>query len=404
MNVLRSLVFGAALAMAPVTVAMAQVDEGAKAILVESAKAIKESNGVTFTSRRSATGVLKDLIDSNGSVKLLRNGQLRSPYYWIDGRIKQPTKADKKLMLMADGTNVQWLDWDKNVLFERPYSDKEGTMQMKLASQILPAVFVDAEPFQKELMSSKIERLGNETVGGEVCDVVGLTASPGANAKVIWAISAIDRLPRKWTQSTGEGDKAISMMVEVTELKSSPMTAKDFELAMPTNFTKDLYKPAAPVAQGVPENLIPVEKPKLGLDAATALPTFSLTDAAGQTFNNDSVKGKVTVLSFFGTSFKQSTAGLEDLQAISEKYKEQGVKVVGMACRESDEKAPKDLFAARQITYTLVPKADTVLGDLKVSGFPSYYILKPDGTVSSFIQGPASRNELMAAVDAAMAK
>lgn len=400
MNVLRSMIVGTVLTLAPISMAMAQVDEGAKAILQESAKAIKESNGITFKAKRSATGVLKDLIDSSGTVKVLRNAQLRAPYYQIDGRIAQPGKQDKKVMLMADGTNVQWLDWDKNLLYERPYADKDGATQMKGSNQILLSVFTDIEPFQKDMTASKIERLGNETIGGEVCDLVGVSSNP--NSKVIWAISAIDRLPRKWSQMSGEGEKAFGMMVEMTELKTTAMTPKTFEIALPTNFTKDLYKPASPVVQNPAENAIPVEKAKLGLEAASTLPKFSLTDSAGKAFTNDSVKGKVTVLSFFGTAFKQSTVGLEDLQAISEKYKDQGVNVVGLACREADEKAPKNLFTSRQINYTLVPKADSVLGDLKVSGFPSYYILKADGTVSSFHQGTVSRNELMAAVDEAM--
>lgn len=404
MNTIRTTMLAAALSLtAMVSTAHAQVDESAKAILVESAKAIRDCKGITFNSKRSATGVLKELIDSSGSVKLLRTADNNAAMVLIDGRIKQPGKTDRKMNMMSNGSIAQWLDWDKNLLFERSMAEREADVEFKVAQQILPAVFVEAQPFDKELRAAKIQRVGNQKIGEEMCEVIEV--STNASSNVTWAISAIDRLPRKVTQTSGTGDQAISMMLEISDLKSAPLTAKDFDLAMPTNFTKDLKK-VTPPAQAVDPNATataPIERPVLGLAPATALPAFSVTDANGQTITNESLKGGgYTVLHFFGSSFKASTNGLEDLQALSDSMKDKNVKIVGMACRESSDTAAAELFQKRSISYTLVPKADGVLGDMKVVGFPSYYIVKPDGTVAAFLQGAQTRNQLEQAIQDAM--
>lgn len=403
MNSVRKLLIGAALVLSTgVGSAFAQVDESAKAIIQESAKAIKQSNGLVFKTRRSATGMLKDLIDADASVKILRNAQMKNPLYMIEGRIKQPTKADRKINVMSDGILTQWLDWEKNLLNEYPAGEKDALSQTRLASQMLiPPAFVDAEPFEKELKLPNISRAANKRVHDEECEVIEFKAN--ANSSITVAVSAIDRLPREIVETSGSGDKSMSRIFEVFEVKPTPMNPKEFEIALPPNFKKEIKKAAPPPAQPSMGDPVPVEHPQLGLETGAAVPSFSLTDAAGQTLTGESLKGKVTVLHFFGSSFKQSTVGLEDLQAISEKYKGKA-NVVGLACREADNKAAATLFQSRQINYTLVPKAEGVMGDFKVVGFPSYYIINADGKVAAFFQGFASRNELSDAIDAAMKK
>ncbi len=405
MNTIRMTMMAAALSLTTlVSAAHAQVDESAKAILVESSKAIRDCKGITFNSKRSATGVLKELIDSSGSVKLLRTADTNAAMVLIDGRIKQPGKTDRKMNLMSNGAIAQWLDWDKNLLFERSMAEREADVEFKVSQQILPAVFVEAQPFDKELRAAKIQRVGNQKVGEEMCEVIEI--STNAASTVTWAISAIDRLPRKVTQTSGTGDQAISMMLELSDLKSAPLTPKDFNLVMPTNFTKDLKKvtPPTPAVDPNAAPAAPIERPVLGLAPTTPLPTFSLTDANGQALTNESLKsgGGYTVMHFFGSSFKTSTNGLEDLQALSDSYKDKNVKFVGMACRESSDASAAELFQKRSIGYTLVPKADGVLSDMKVVGFPSYYIIKPDGTVAAFLQGAQTRNQLEQAIQDAM--
>lgn len=401
MNAIKALALSLAVLVAP-ALASAQVDESAKAILAESAKAIRESNGLSFKSKRSATGMLKDIIDSSGEVKVYRNPSMAKPMALVNGRVKQPAREDMKLNVMTNGSIVQWLDWDKNLLVERPAADREADGKVKLANQILPQVFLDEKPFEKEMNSTKITRLGNETIGGEVCEVISI--SPNPNASVTWAISAIDRLPRRWVQSTGEGDKQIAMMVEISDLKPTPMSAKDFDLPLPTNFTKNVKQPVVQSSADASDSAAPVVRAKVGLEAGTPVPTFSLTDASGQTFSNDSLKGHFTLLHFFGTTFKSSTAGLEDLQSIADKYQTQNLKVVGMACREPSDKSAKDLFSQRLITYPLVPKADSILADFKVMGFPSYYIIDAAGKVVAYLTGAMTLNELAAAIDNALAR
>lgn len=403
MNLSRSLtVLAVCLLLAPVAL-FAQVDEGAKDILKQSAEAIKNSNGLEMTTAKSATGMLKDMIDATATIKLLRNKDTREALFEVDGRRKQPGKGDEQVQVIFDGGNVTWIDHIKRELIERAETDSAARNQLNLLyGTVLPRIFLDAEPFSREMGLPKIERLGVEQVGGEVCDLIAV--SP-ANSKMTetWAISAIDRLPRRLVQSAGEGAQKIDMIFEVKSLKPSPMTAKDFSLELPAGYARNLAPP--PVVTPTNPNMpaAPVEVAKLGIAEGEPLPEINLTDSTGAAFNPGAVPHSATVLYFFGSVFKPSTNGLDDMQALHDQYKDRGVEFVALACREPSDTSAKELFERRQLSMRLIPKAESVMEPLKVMGFPSCYVLGPDGNVITFFQGPATRQQLAQSIDQALA-
>ncbi len=401
MNPFRLFIAAATLTIAPI-VCLAQVDEGAKEILAQSAAAIKNANGLEMTTAKSATGLLKDVIDASGKVRLLRMKDSREAMYEIDGRVKQPTKGDDKVRIVSDGSTVTWIDESKKELIERPESDTMARNTVNLVhGMLLHRVFLDVEPFSREMSSARIERLGVENVGGEVCDLVSVAPAKG-QMKEIWAISAIDRLPRRLVQAAGEGAQSVSMVFEVKTVKPMPLTRKDFSLELPEGYSRNLA-PAPPVQAAANTPAVPVEVVKLGMTEGEPLPSFSLIDSAGKTFGNSSLTQGATVIYFFGSLFKPSTDGLDDLQVLQEQYKDRGVDFVAVACREPSAQTAQDLLSRRQMQMRLVPAGDAAMSDLKVVGFPSCYVLGPGGKVVSFFQGPATKQQLAQAIDQALA-
>lgn len=401
MTPFRSLVAAAIVAVAPLA-CLGQVDAGAKEILEQSAQAIKNSNGLEMTTARSATGLLANVIDASGTFKLLRNKDMRMPLYLVDGRVKEPTKGDRKINLINDGTTVTWLDHDNKELIERGVNDNLAKPTMGLVSNMLVhAVFLDSEPFERELRSPKIERVGVENLNGEVCDLISIAPERGS-MRQIWAISAIDRLPRRLVQAAGEGPESVAMIFEVKTVKPTPMTPKDFALELPAGYSRNLAPAPVAPTQNPATQQPPVEVAKLGVMEGEPLPGFEFADSTGAMFNNDSIAEGVTVMYFFGTLFKPSITTLGDVQALQEQYRERGVRFVAVACREPSERSAAALFTDKQIGMKLIPRGDDMLAELKVMGFPSCYVLGPEGRVVSFFQGPATRQQMAEAIDRAL--
>src|SRR5438045_1543532 len=179
-----------------------------------------------------------------------------------------------------------------------------------------------------------LSKTGIDNVNGEVCDVVeGLLANKERNRT--WWISVKDRLPRKLELGTGNMAQKIAKITEMTAVTPTKFTAKDFVIALPSGFTTQKIgaEAAAPMAPAAPEKAV-----ELGMKPGTAAPVFAVKDTSGKEVSLSSMKGNVAVLEFWGTMFKQSTTHAADMKEIAKAYGDK-VKMVGMACRERDEKA-----------------------------------------------------------------
>jgi cytochrome c biogenesis protein CcmG/thiol:disulfide interchange protein DsbE len=374
--------------------AAAQQSDDAKASLAESTQVLRNTESLQFKSKRYATGVLKDIIDSEGEVWIFRPKGQQAVTYKVSGRVKQPGMADKKLMLVNDGTVIRWLDYDKNTMFVRAVGDKQATQEMNYANQLFLNELIQPEPFNKDLKAEKLTKTGVEQVMNEVCEII--SAGPKTDDRAtIWAISQVDRLPRRMEMAQGTGEAKIAMILDMWDVKTDgKFTAKDFEITMPAGFVLD-EKIAAKAPVVPPANAPVVE---LGLPAGTPAPAFTLTGSDGKDVSLASMKGSPVVLEFFGTVVKASTAHGADMKALHDAFKGQNVKFVGLACRESDPAAAKAYFQTNGLEYTLVPNGDAAVADYKVLGFPSYCVIDANGNVTAFFQGWPGKEKLSEAV------
>lgn len=262
---LRSLILAASLLASP---ALAQVNDDAKAVLTESAKAITGSTGVEYNVTIRATGMLKDIIDLSGTVKIGRGIDGAAATMWIvSGRAKDPGKPDRKVTVSSDGTTVHWLDYTDNTLVSAPASDAKAMEMANLCREFLPPEWIASAPYTMELTQYPIlTKTGITTIDGEVCDVV--TAMPTTRDRDrTWAIGAKDHLPRSLTMGTGSQQVKISKITEMTGMKSARLTAADFEISLPFGFDR---RPAP--GTSTPKAAIP--------PAATTAPVSSPAPAA----------------------------------------------------------------------------------------------------------------------------
>lgn len=386
-----------------VSQAYAQVADDAKQVLDESAAAMQKTQSITYKAKKSATGMLKDIIDADATVKFLRPAA-NDFIFSVEARVKQPGKADKKQMSVHTPKTVTWLDWEKNIKFQRPVSDNSAMSETTIAREFMVDMFTSANPFERELKMGKLTKKGVDQVNGEVCDIIE-AALMDESRNFTWAISVKDRLPRRLEIGTGKAANRITMVTELTDVQpGAKLTAADFVIALPTGFTEDLKAETAVVNPTTPAPTIAPVPVDVGLKPGTAAPAFTIKTADGKTMTNADIKGNVAVLEFWGTMFKQATAHSAEMQALSDDFKGQKVNFVGLACRELNEKAAANYWTANKMGYALVPDGNAVANDFKVAGFPSYVVIGPDGNVAAFFQSFPGKEPLRTAVANAMPK
>jgi len=121
-------------------------------------------------------------------------------------------------------------------------------------------------------------------------------------------------------------------------------------------------------------------RPKLNI-GADVLPFLALQYPA-----NDSVfipeKGKITILDFWYTSCMPCAKSIPDLNKVYEKYKSQ-IQVYGVNPFPEDMEKPEKVTAFLKrtpINYPIVvANGDDDLGHLKISGFPTIYVVDENG-------------------------
>lgn len=413
MGTFRFMASTAVAAFVCVQAAVAQVSDDARRVLTESAAAINKVESMTFQSRRYATGPLAGVLNTQGNVKLIRNGPDRTKASLrMTGKTQEAGRGTRDFdVLLTDGI-VTWTDAAQKKVLERSNTPKgEGSSELSIAMQLIMDDLFAPEPYRQQLMSTtpgfKVTVEGNEAVGGEVCEIVKASYNEGVR-EVYIHISATDKLPRKLelrgNPAKGAANQApLSMIVEMTDVKVNPgMKPTDLALATPDGFQRDIQKAPAPmpIAQN-PEVAPPAP---IGLVPGTDAPAFNLKNTKGEDMTLASMKNHVVVLAFWGTwngTWKKAAPTVEKINA---SFTGKPVKFVGIAVREKDPAAVTSRWTEDKMTFptTIAAEGDKTAESYQVKGYPTFVIIGGDGKVVDFVQGFPGEEQFTARMTASI--
>lgn len=122
-----------------------------------------------------------------------------------------------------------------------------------------------------------------------------------------------------------------------------------------------------------------------------AVPDFTMKTLDGKPWTLSEHKGKVVVLNFWATWCPPCRGETPDLVALSNKYKAQGVEVVGVSLDENPAKVVPGFVKEFGVPYAVVtPKGDEKVLSHAQGGIPTTLLIDKRGGIESATTGMVS--------------
>jgi cytochrome c biogenesis protein CcmG/thiol:disulfide interchange protein DsbE len=129
---------------------------------------------------------------------------------------------------------------------------------------------------------------------------------------------------------------------------------------------------------------------------AFVAPTFSLPDLAGGRVSLAELRGRPVVIDFWATWCAPCERQVPVLNAFHEKHGER-IPVLGIAV-DADPNAVPSFVAEHGVRYRVLLGDEGLARDFGALGFPTLFVVRPDGSVHSSHVGVVSPAALEAAV------
>jgi cytochrome c-type biogenesis protein len=142
--------------------------------------------------------------------------------------------------------------------------------------------------------------------------------------------------------------------------------------------------------------------PVVGIEKGNIAPDFSLKTLEGEPVALSSLRGNVVILNFWGTWCAPCQREMPELQALYQQYGDVGLRVLGVAVRDTDAKV-RDFQREKNITFTLGLDADNAITkQFAITGQPSTLVIGKDGVIVEQFFSVVSQEHLAPIIEAAL--
>jgi thiol-disulfide isomerase/thioredoxin len=148
-------------------------------------------------------------------------------------------------------------------------------------------------------------------------------------------------------------------------------------------------QPPGPPAAGEP--------PGAARGAEVLAPEFTLKDLAGGEVSLVSLRGRPVVIDFWATWCAPCERQVPVLNAFHDKYGDR-IPVLGIAVDVDGAASVPPFVAAHGLRYRVLLGDEGLAQDYEAFGFPTLYVIRPDGTIHSAHVGVVSPEALESAV------
>ena len=130
------------------------------------------------------------------------------------------------------------------------------------------------------------------------------------------------------------------------------------------------------------KDYVPIKRPDLFLlPEDTIAPNWELLSLTDEKVSLKSLKGQLVLIDFFFKACFPCIQALPGLQALSEKYKNNGLRVIGIDPIDKKDDDIKAFLSKRGITYTVLLGGKDVSEYYQVSLYPTIYLIDKEGKI-----------------------
>ncbi len=173
---------------------------------------------------------------------------------------------------------------------------------------------------------------------------------------------------------------------------------------MPEKMSHSLFRSAAAVLAAA---LLPLfSGAALGASDSDVLFNARLTDLDGKPASLESYRGKPLIVNFWARLCMPCRAEMPELNALSEKYRDKGLAVVGIAV-EDETASIHDFVKAYELNYPMMHGKDAGIRmmmelDNKIAGLPFTVVVDRNGRIVQQKMGALTPADIQKAVDAVL--
>ena len=233
----------------------------------------------------------------------------------------------------------------------------------------------------KESDYSVVELVGIDSVHNSPCYHIHLKAIPENDPNDPYEILKIES--DYWVSIE---DHYVLKYASIVDIVMNNDTMTQFrELTLDSFSLNRLGVDGVPGMSAVPPfisltDYTPYERAPL-LENNTPAPEWKLTSLQGNEVSLGDLKGQLVLIDFFYKSCMPCMQALPALQSLHEKYKDQGLAVIGIDPFDKDAEDLQKFLSKRGVTYTVLLSDNNFPKNYHVSGYPTMYLLDEKGTI-----------------------
>lgn len=386
----------------------ASIAQNANEILDASRAAIAEVSGFEAQFKMSGTGpsMFADTLPSmNGKLFFGTHSTLGRVIHAIGESKDKQTEPAKPLDILIASDRFVWADRQKQEIHEAP--NRPGARGVPTPiSLVFIDTFVHSDPYAQDANGADdITHAGEVEINGVLCDQISIKRGKPATStrnstqnysSVTWWIGSEDKLPRKVARVTGEGSFAITLSFEMSNLKLIEPTDKQLDVNRPDSFkfisTMPVEKPQDENAQ--PEQTEPKEvtprsdpigridpEPKPTKPRIPSAPAFTFTTADGATVSNDTQRGRVTLLYFWGSWCAPCTQTSPLVDELGTSINNPSLDLFALGMREGDPSSAQQAFTRAYRAPRVSINPEGLATAFKVRVYPTLVVIDQDGLI-----------------------
>jgi len=316
---------------------------------------------------------------------------------WVDGRITTVEDDDKKVI-------------------EGPAGSVRGISFSQVRSLIgIPGLTDGQAPYSVALDNQQAEftLVDQQTYDGVTCHIIQVSSRQGqATIHHTIALGTDDLLPRRITLHPRGFDTPNAMGASFTQVSLDPerLATETWEIATPDGYEREVIETPAPPTRAAQRNRPDAQSPttdatRLGTQgeegeaagdneeegnsgarkvtpSMAASPKWSMKDAQGTVVSNETLRGHVSVLYFWGTwCIPCRRAAPLNIELFEEMSENPNFKMVGMAVRERDPKAAYTYASENGHNWTQLVGAEDPAKLFGVERYPTWIVVGHEGQI-----------------------